>query len=295
MRNDGPIVLCGSLSLHPVSLGAAMHTAGYAAVGLPWVYCPFAMTSEKLPEGIRAMRALGIRGLGISMPFKLEVMPLLDRIDERAARIGAVNTVVRDGETLVGHNTDATGAVRALEEARADVKGLDVLVLGAGGAARACVFGLVDAGARVTVANRTGGRARALAAAAGARAIDWEDALVQSGRFGAIVQATSAGMDTAAAGPPSTESARDLDALRIEPGQVVMDIVYRPVQTKLLVRAQASGATTVHGGRMLLHQAAAQFSLYSGIPSLPAHVLGAMDEALQSAIPKVNPTVDSTR
>lgn len=295
MPNAGPVVLCGSLSLHPVGLGAAMHTAGYAALGLPWVYVPFAMTSEKLPEGVRAMRALGIRGLGVSMPFKIDVMPLLDRIDPRAARIGAVNTIVRDGESLVGHNTDATGAVRALEEACSDLRGLEVLVLGAGGAARAVVFGLTDAGARVTIANRTSARAEALAEASGARARSWEEALARADGYAAIVQATSAGMDTSATGSSPAPSARDLDALRIERHHVVMDIVYRPVRTELLARTLDAGGRTVHGGRMLLHQAAAQFSLYTGIDPLPSPVLAAMDAALVRSVDSSNRTLATTR
>src|SRR4051794_16658805 len=105
------ITLCGSLSLHPVGTGAAMHLAAYRALDLPFTYVPFRVTD--LPGAVTGMRALGIRGCGVSMPFKQDVIPLLDAIDPLAARIGAVNTLVNDGGRITGHNTDAIGAARA--------------------------------------------------------------------------------------------------------------------------------------------------------------------------------------
>src|SRR5262245_32187926 len=108
------LTLCGSLSLHPVSLGAVMHAAGYQALDLPFVYVPFRVTD--LTGALAGMRALGIRGLGVSMPYKQAVMPLLDALSPLAERIGAVNTIVNDDGRLTGHNTDCLGAVRALEE-----------------------------------------------------------------------------------------------------------------------------------------------------------------------------------
>src|SRR5688500_12661004 len=108
------LTLCGSISLHPVSLGAAMHLAGYAALGLSYTYVPFGVTD--LAGAIAAMRVLGIRGLGISMPYKQSVIELLDDLDPVAAKIGAVNTVVNDEGRLSGYNTDCVGALRALEE-----------------------------------------------------------------------------------------------------------------------------------------------------------------------------------
>jgi shikimate dehydrogenase len=269
-----PVVLCGSLSLHPVGLGRSMHEAGYRAAGLPWVYVPFAVERD-LEGALRGMRALGIRGLGISMPHKLAVMPLLDRLDPMAARIGAVNTVVNEGGTLVGHNTDAAGAVAALREAR-DPRGARVVVLGAGGAARAVVFALVGAGAEVRVANRSRARAMELVEAAGARdELTWDEAAAAVAEADVVVNATSVGM-VAPGEPPG--SPLPADALRA--GLVVMDIVYKPVETELIAAARAAGATTVHGGRMLLHQAAAQWALYTGQPA----PLEAMDAALRTAI-----------
>ena len=145
------VTICGSLSLHPVSLGRAMHEAGYRALSLPWMYAPFAC--RDVAGALAGVRALSIRGVGVSMPFKLDVLPHLDALSPLAARIGAVNTIVNDAGTLTGHNTDAIGARRALEEVTA-LAGKRVLLLGAGGAARAVAVAIAEAGAVLVIANR---------------------------------------------------------------------------------------------------------------------------------------------
>ncbi len=275
MSPRSPITLCGSLSLHPVSIGAAMHRAGYEAIGASFVYVPFAVTEADLPGALAGMRALGIRGLGVSMPFKLSVIPLLDRLDPVARRIGAVNTIVNDDGQLVGHNTDAWGAAHALSEAL-ELEGKSVVVLGAGGAARAAVFAFCEAKMRVHLANRTLEKARELARAAAREGFsitvsDLGD--LASHRPDAIVNCTSATMDEYGAESLVPEP-------MLSPDLVVMDIVYKPIHTRLLALAERAGARTVHGGRMLLHQAGRQFELYTG----QAAPLEAMDAALQQAI-----------
>jgi shikimate dehydrogenase len=234
-----------------------MHEAGYAALGLPFAYVPFEV--EDLAASLAGMRALGIRGLGVSHPFKQEVMPLLDAIDPVAARIGAVNTIVNEGrDGLRGHNTDWLGAVKALEEVTT-LEGTRVLVLGAGGAARAVAFGLRERAARVTIANRDRAKADAVAADTGAESTGFGEA-ERAAAYDVVVNATTIGQRDQ--GPASTASPVPAAALR--PGLVVMDIVYKPVRTPLLEIAAGRGAVAVHGGRMLLHQAAAQFELYTG-------------------------------
>src|SRR5262249_38860838 len=141
------LTLCGSFSRSPVSLGAAMHLAGYRALGLPFTYVPFRVTD--IEGAVTGVRALGSRGVGVSMPFKQAILPLLDCLAPLAARMGAVNTVVNDGGHLTGHNTDAEGAVRALLEVR-PLAGARLLLLGAGGAARAIAHAALEAGAAVT-------------------------------------------------------------------------------------------------------------------------------------------------
>ncbi|WP_232379370.1 shikimate dehydrogenase [Polyangium fumosum] len=266
------LTLCGSISLYPVSLGAAMHLAGYRALGLPFTYVPFRVTD--LGGAITGMRALGIHGLGVSMPYKQQILPLLDGIDPLAAKIGAVNTVVQEDGRLLGYNTDCVGAVRAIEEI-APVKGARALVLGAGGAGRAVAHGLADAGAEVVVTNRSLDKAEALAAEIGGRAAGVEEAR-NAGRYDVVVNATSVGMGEIAAESPVPEEA-------IPAGLLVMDIVYKPIETALVRAATRRGARVIHGGRMLLHQAARQFELYTGERA----PLDAMDAALREQIAKL--------
>ncbi|KYF90691.1 hypothetical protein BE20_16980 [Sorangium cellulosum] len=257
------------MSLHPVSTGAAMHLAGYRALGLDFTYIPFAVTDVE--GATRGMRALGIRGLGVSMPYKQAVIPLLDEIDPIAARIGAVNTIVNEGGRLRGYNTDWIGAARALEEAT-QLGGARVLLLGAGGAARAVAFGLAERGARVTIANRDIEKARQLAAAVGGTAVPLDGGALTPDHD-VLVNATSRGMAEVDPRSPVPEEA-------LREGLLVMDIVYKPMITELVEAARRRGATAVHGGRMLLHQAAEQFRLYTGREP----PLDAMDEALRAQL-----------
>jgi shikimate dehydrogenase len=264
-----PIVLCGSISTFAGPLGRAMHEAGYRALGLAFAYVPFEV--RDLEGAITGMRALGIRGFGISQPFKQRVIPLLDGREAVAERIGAVNTVVNDQGHLVGHNTDWMGAMGALEETGklADKR---VLLVGAGGASRAIAFGLRDRGARTTIANRDLPKAESLALEVGARPAPFDET-VRAGDYDVVINATVLGQGDGDLGSPIPENA-------IRAGQAVMDIVYKPVRTRLIEAAERRGAVAIHGGRMLLHQAASQFELYT----LRAPPLDVMDAALRSAI-----------
>ncbi len=254
-----------------------MHEAGYRALGLAFAYVPFELRSAReLPVALAAMRTLGIRGFGVSMPYKLAVLPLLDALSPVARAIGAANTIVQSGGVLTGHNTDAEGAVRALSEAISPV-GARVLVLGAGGAARAVVHGLVQAGALVTIANRSAERAQALAldTASSTMSLDGDrvDLSERLASFDAVVNASSRGMSSVDPTPP-------IDARRLRPSAVVMDAVYAPVVTRFVEDARARGLRAVSGERMLLHQAAAQFELYTGREA----PLSAMENALASGL-----------
>jgi shikimate dehydrogenase len=250
--------LCASLSRFPSPLGRAMHEAGYRALGLPFVYVPFAC--RDLAGALAGARALSIRGLGVSMPFKVEIIPLLDGLDDLARRIGAVNTVVNDDGRLTGYNTDAVGARHALEEQTA-LGGRSALVLGAGGAARAIAFGLAEAGVRVSLTNR--GEARLLElvrSLPGLHAVPWADRLAAARDADVIVNATSLGMADVDPSPP-------LPAEAMRPGQTVLDAVFKPAKTAFLAEAARAGAVAIDGTRMLLHQAMAQFTLYTGHPA----------------------------
>jgi shikimate dehydrogenase len=268
-----PVILCGSVSRLAGPLGRSLHEAGYRALGLAFTYVPFEVAD--LAGAITGMRALGIRGLGVSQPYKQQVMGLLDSVEPLAMRIGAVNTVVQTERVLVGHNTDWRGATRALEEVR-PLGGARVLLVGAGGAARAIAFGLGDRGARTTIANRDRAKAVALAGETGAIGAGLDET-ARAADYDVIVNATPLGQHDAAA---RTEPVIPVPVEALRAGQVVMDIVYKPVRTRLIEAARSRGATAIHGGRMLLHQAAAQFELYTGRPA----PLEAMEAALHAAI-----------
>ncbi len=147
-------VLCGSIAGRPGRFGVAMHNAAYRALGLDYVYVAFG--TEDTAGAAAAMRTLGLRGLGVTMPHKLRIAEYLDAMDDDARAIGAVNTVVNDAGRLTGYNVDWIGAVRAFREAL-DVSAARVAVIGAGGGARAIVYGLVREGAHVTLYNRRRG------------------------------------------------------------------------------------------------------------------------------------------
>lgn len=266
---SAPVTLCGSISSLAGPLGRSLHEAGYRELGLAFTYVPFEV--RDLAGAIAGMRSLGIRGLGVSHPFKERIIPLLDALDPVAGRIGAVNTIVNDSGRLVGHNTDWMGATRALEERR-PLSRARVLLMGAGGAARAIAFGLRERDAQVTIVNRQPERAAALAAQTGSASAAW-DRNGSLADYDIVINATPVGQADVDRASPIAKDA-------IVAGQVVMDIVYKPIATQLMEDARVRGAIAVHGGRMLLHQAAAQFELYTG----RAAPLAAMEAALGKAI-----------
>jgi len=261
--------LCG-IALHPAghTRSPAMHNAAFAALGIDAAYLAFDVLPEGLPAAISGMRALGIRQLAISIPHKQAVMELLDSIDETAQKIGAVNTVTRRGTKLVGSNTDWLGAVRAIESATALTEARAV-VLGAGGAARAVVYGLLARGAKVTVLNRSPDRAQQLCADLGAEAAGPISDLATT-PHDILVNTTSVGL-------AADES--PIDPGWIAKGTVVMDAVYEPPETRLLRDAAAQGARTISGKWMLVHQAAEQLREWTGVDA----PIGVMAEAFDAA------------
>lgn len=264
---DAP-ALCG-IVLHPAghTRSPAMHTAAYAALGLDARYLVWDVPPRDLAAKIEALRAEGIRQLSVSIPHKESIIELIDAVDATAEKIGAVNTVVRVGDRLLGSNTDCPGAIRALERA-GTLEGKRAVVLGAGGAARALVYGLIEAGATVTVLNRTVARAEALARAFGAGAGPLE-ALADIDHD-VLVNTTSVGLKSDASPVPAT-------CLRDD--TVVMDAVYDPPRTRLLRDAEAAGARTVGGKWMLVYQGVLQLEAWAGVAA-PVDV---MAEAFDAA------------
>ena len=243
---------------HPVahSLSPAMHNAAFAALGLPHRYEARDVEPERLADVVEALRSEDVLGANVTIPHKEAALRLVDELADEARRIGAVNTIVRRSSRLVGDNTDGYGFARALATAHVDVTGKDVLVLGAGGAARACVNAL-SAARTVLVAARGLDRASALAQAAGmpARAMPWADAR-RTARIDVLVNATPLGLH-----------GEDLLAefSFAELPRIVVDLVPTRTETPLVRRArEAQDVRVVDGLSMLLHQAARSFTLWTG-------------------------------
>ena len=254
MTVSAATAVCG-IVLHPSghTRSPAMHNAAYAALGLDAVYVAFDVPDARLAEAMAGVRALGVRQLSVSIPHKRSVLDHVDDVDATALRIGAANTVVCREGRLVASNTDWLGAVRALERER-PLGGARAVVLGAGGTARAAVFGLLERGAEVTVLNRTVPRAEALAAELGAASAGSLDALAGT-PHDVLVNTTSVGLAEEASPVPATSIAK---------GAVVLDAVYSPERTLLLRDAEARGARAVSGRWMLVHQAVAQLEAWAG-------------------------------
>jgi shikimate dehydrogenase len=234
------------------SLSPVMHNAAFRHLGINAVYVAFPVTD--LAQAVAGLRGLAIGGVSVTIPFKEEIIPLLDELGPRSTRIGAVNTVVNRDGRLIGSNTDWRGAVTALR-AKISLQGRHVLILGAGGASRAIAYGIFQEGGQVTLTDIDAARAAAMARDLGAEAVPL-DRLDRSPAT-ILVNATPVGM------------APDVDGIPINPEllsryQVVMDIVYQPLTTRLLREAQTRGAATIDGLQMLIHQATAQFELWTG-------------------------------
>ncbi len=269
MNINGETLLYGIIG-NPVShsLSPAMHNAALAKSGINGVYLPF--SAPDIAEAVTGIRGLGVQGVSVTIPHKERVMELLDEIDPVATRIGAVNTIVNSDGKLKGLNTDWLGAMRALEE-KISVAGSSVILLGAGGSARAIGFGLLERGADVVLCSRTESRGRKLAADLGCAWISLTETDQISGDI--LINATSVGMV-----PDVEQSPVPKEVL--QGFQVVMDIVYAPQKTRLLTEAEMSACGIINGLEMLLYQGVAQFELWTGVGAPVALMREALSEAL---------------
>ena len=251
------------------SLSPAIHNAAFAAAGLDWTYHAFEVAPGDARRALDGMRALGLRGLSVTMPHKEDVAALVDDCSEDASALGAVNCVVPRAGGLRGENTDGAGFLDSLRtDAGFDPAGRRCVVIGAGGAARAVVLALARAGAReVGVANRTTSRGEVAAALAGA-----------SGRVVALDAVAGADLVVNATPIGMVDDAVPLDPALLAPGQLVADLVYHPSVTPLLAAAAARGAATLNGLGMLVGQAARAFEIWTGEPA-PLEAMRAAAEA----------------
>ena len=250
-------------SLSPVIMNTAMRRENVNGVYL-------ALHAKTLKDLIHCVREIPLHGLSITMPYKQAILTHLDNTDAHTTKIGACNTVVRgqDGK-LYGFNTDVAGVVRPLEQ-RLSIENAKVLVLGAGGAARAAVYGLKERGAEVWILNRTSAKAQKLARQAKARTIKRAD--LRKTAFDVIINATPVGMGNTRDCPLKDDEIQ---------ARVVFDMVYDPVETHLLQVARAKGIAVIPGVEMFVQQAARQFEIWTGKPAPAGDMLRAVTIALQ--------------
>lgn len=255
--------LCMSLSARPGNAGSRLHNALYAALGLDFIYKSFSTTD--LPAAVGGIRALGIRGCAISMPFKEAVIPLLDALEPSARVIDSVNTIVNDDGVLTGYNTDYI-ALRDLLAARAIDPATPFVLRGSGGMAKAMAAALHGLGfADGVIVARNAATGGALAAAYGYR---WAEHLPDA-PSPLLINVTPMGME-----------GRDAAALAfpaewIAACQIAFDVVAQPADTPFLIAAQAAGKTTISGAEVIVLQAIEQFVLYTGIRPTPAQIRAA--------------------
>lgn len=263
-------------SLSPAVMNTAFRRENVNAVYL-------ALHAKTLPDLLACARDIPLRGISITMPYKEEILKHLDNTDPVTEKIGACNTVIRsqDGK-LYGFNTDVAGVIRPLEQ-RLAIQGAKVLVLGAGGAARAAVFGLKERGAEVYILNRTAGPAKRLAKQARAKCIGRND--LKKLQFDVIINATPVGMGGS---KKALLSENELKA------RILLDMVYTPAETKLAKMAKAKGLDVIPGNDMFVHQGARQFEIWTGKPApteeMNRVVLSALEQQ-QVANGKINGTV----
>ncbi|MEE3953395.1 shikimate dehydrogenase [Peribacillus frigoritolerans] len=246
------------------SMSPDIHNDAFEKENIEAVYHHFHVTKEGLNDAVKGMKALGIEGFNITIPHKTSIIPFLDEVDELALAIGAVNTVVNKNGRFIGYNTDGNGFFKSLcDEISSDIKAKKTLVIGAGGAARAIYFTLVKEGVKqVDIANRTKERAAQLVSdcpydkvSKALSIIEAEESLSQ---YDLIIQTTSSGMS-----PEVDHSPLKVDQLKT--GAIVSDIIYNPLQTKLLREAGEKGAVTQNGLGMFINQAALAFEIWTGI------------------------------
>lgn len=253
--------LCMSLAARPGTFGSRFHNRLYDVLGLDYVYKAF--TTTDLPAAIGAIRALNIRGCGVSMPFKEAVIPLLDALDGSATAIDSVNTIVNDGGRLTGSNTDY-GAVRDLLEASGADVTRPVVLRGSGGMAKAMLAAFRDAGfTSGTLIARNAGAGAPLAAAYG---YAWQAEMPERLEGAILANATPLGM----AGSEAETLA--FPAAAVAGAALVFDVVALPVETPFIRAARAAGVPVIDGGQVAVGQALAQFVRYTGVTPTPAQV-----------------------
>jgi shikimate dehydrogenase len=275
MKWLGDRAIVTGITGHPLdhTVSPAMHNAAFRALNVPGMYFKLPAAPVELEAVTGTMIELDMRGMNVTIPHKESIIPLLDRLDLQAIKVGAVNTIINNKGTLIGSNTDLYGVAKTFELANFDVKDKDVLVLGAGGASRAVCAYLSEAGANVKITNRTNTKAASLADKFDkVTAVEFDS--LAKGKYAAMVNCTPVGMK----GFPN-ELPLPIEA--IQKGMLVLDTIYNPAVTKLMEVAKEKGAMPISGKDMLIYQALKAFELWTG--KAPAYEV--MEQAFREALP----------
>lgn len=260
------------------TLSPAMHNAAFAKLDINFVYVPFLV--HDVESALSGIRALGIRGVSVTIPFKNDVIPYLDELDEIAEAVGTVNTIINDNGKLIGTNSDGLGALLALKEVT-PIAGKRIVILGNGGSAQAIAATLLlsEHAESLSVAGRSEEKLNAFHARLLKRTGKRFDTIVfQSPHFSRTIEQSDIIINTTPIGMHPNEGETPLRAALIQKHHTVFDIVYRPKETRLIADANACGATVVYGYRMLLFQAVVQFEKWTN-RTAPVEV---MDAALRA-------------
>ncbi len=266
MRHPKLICLIGDPVEHSIS--PTIHNEAFKRLNLNYIYLAFKVSSHDLENAVKGLKALGAAGFNVTLPHKVTVIKYLDEVTPEARAIGSVNTVVNERGKLVGHNTDVVGVINTFKSAGISLLGTTAVVLGAGGASRAVIHALVSCGSgRIYVINRTYEKAVELVKEYASKFPDVEfkpmyltmnDLRSALDQAQILINTTSVGMF-----PNINESLVPPELIRSD--IIVFDIVYNPVETKLLRDAKSRSAPTIDGVHMLVHQAAASFKLWTGV------------------------------
>ena len=243
------------------TMSPVMHNAAFHKLQLDYVYVPFRVSKEELGKAVAGVRAMNLRGFNVTIPHKIAVIPFLDKLDVMSQKLGAVNTVVNDRGIMTGYNTDSTGFLQSLLEKEIEPKEKRITILGAGGSARAIAIILADRGAQLTILNRHLERARELAKdiSQNVKALTLNDENLSAvmANTEILINCTSVGMQK--------ENETPAPARLLRRNLVVVDIVYNPIETRLLREAKSVGAITVNGVDMLAWQGAQGFEKWTGL------------------------------
>jgi shikimate dehydrogenase len=234
------------------SLSPVMHNQGLSDIGYNGVYLAFRV--KDIGKAVSGIKALDIKGVSITIPHKVSVIPFLDELDDAAEKIGAVDTIINRQGVLIGYNSDCLGAVKAISE-KTVIKDKDVVIIGAGSAARAIGFGIISEGGRVTVLNRTVDKGEKLARDLGSEFQHISN--LNKTKCQILINTTPVGM------LPDTD-AIPVKSNDLEKSMVVMDVIYNPLKTRLIQEAERIGCMTINGVSMFVYQGAFQFELWTG-------------------------------